>query len=528
MSRSDSRHDGLTMGLDVESDSGNYTQAASSEEAPLLDDFPVLPNDLPADIIPPKSFRFRVLLMCIVFLFIVEVSQFIMEPPLQKIMEDIICHKYYPDHSLREPSILDRRCKNDEVQRTLAMVRGWSLSFEMATPIIAQFPFGIIADKYGRRPVLFLSVFGCLSQSCWVMLVLYFPDVFSIWAMLPGSLFYLIGGGGPMASAMVWTIVADVVPVAERTSVFYQITAAVLMINILVNPISAWLLHFDPWIPMWLAFGFLIAGTCCTLMIPETLGLRRKADDRRRHGTNAHEPDHEDTESLKHHILKQAWYTVKNDMGHVWRFIFASKSIMILILAISAHMPIRLAFASILLQYISKRFDWDWSTATYVLTVGIVATVTTLLVVLPIASTLVTKRYRYSPMRRDLFLSRVSVLFLAVGVLLMAFAGVPWMFVTSLVIASMGNAFNTLCRALVNAVVEPHTVATLNTTISLAEMIIAVISGPAVGWLMSQGMHLGGAWQGLPFLVMTFLAVVISVAMFAFRIPAGVAQAHEG
>ena len=121
------------MDSDVESDGGNYTQTSNSEETPLLEEFPLLPNDLPADIVQPKSFRFRVLLMCIVFLFIVEVSQFIMEPPLLKIMEDIICRKYYPDHPLREPSILDRRCKNDEVQQTLAMVRGWCMSFEMAT-----------------------------------------------------------------------------------------------------------------------------------------------------------------------------------------------------------------------------------------------------------------------------------------------------------------------------------------------------------------------------------------------------------
>lgn len=169
-----------------------------------------------------------------------------------------------------------------------------------------------------------------------------------------------------MAGAMVWTIVADVVPVAERTSVFYQLTAVALMINVIVNPIAGWLLQFDPWIPMWLSFGFLVLGTLSTLLIPETLSLRRKADDRRRNGVN-HETGHpEENENgngtLKHRILQQAWFTIKNDMGHVWRFIFASKSVMILILALSAYSPIRLAFSNILLQYMTKRFNWEWST----------------------------------------------------------------------------------------------------------------------------------------------------------------------
>ncbi|KAH7126377.1 COP9 signalosome complex subunit 2 [Dactylonectria estremocensis] len=501
MSPFDRRDDDEQLDSDVESEGANLVGVDATEHSPLL------PNDLPADIVPPKSLQRRVLVMCIVFLFLVEVSQFIMEAPLQNILEDIICRNYYPDHLLREPSIQDARCKSNEVQKTLAMVRGWSLAFEMATPdkiikaMIAQFPFGIIADKYGRRPVLFLSVLGCTLQTTWVMVVLLFPNVFSIWAMLPGSLFYLIGGGGAMAGAMVWTIVADVVPVADRTSVFYQLTAAVLMINVIINPISAWFLKFDPWIPMWLSFGFLIVGTASTLLIPETLSLRHKADDRRRNpGAHESQAGHEERENgtSKKNVLQQAWFTVKNDMGHVWRFIFASKSIMVLILALSAYMPIKLAFSSILLQYMSKRFDWTWSTATYISTAGILATVVALLVILPLASLLIEKRYNYGPLHRDLFLSRVSISFLAVGVLLMTFAAAPWLFITSLVIASLGNGFAALCRALLNAVVEPHTLATLNTTISLSEMLIALISGPATGWLLSKGMDLGGAWQGLP------------------------------
>ncbi|KAF7546054.1 hypothetical protein G7Z17_g8707 [Cylindrodendrum hubeiense] len=470
MSSAELRQEDDWMDSDVESEGANLIQAESTENSPLL------PNDLPADILPPKSFRRRVLIMCILFLFIVEVSQFIMEAPLQTIMEDIICRNYYPDHLLRAPRIQDHRCKSNDVQKTLAMVRGWSLAFEMATR----------------------------------------------------SLFYLIGGGGAMVGAMVWTIVADVVPVVDRTSVFYQIMAVVLMINVVVNPISAWFIQFDPWIPMWLSFGFAVVGTGCSLFIPETLTLRRKADDRRRNSVT-HESGHPEhtgdgNNKFKHHVLQQAWFTVKNDMGHVWRFIFASKSIMLLIVALSAFLPIRLAFSNILLQYMTKRFNWEWSTATYIITAGILATVVALLIILPLASVLITKRYNYGPLQRDLFLSRISSLFLVSGVLLMTVAAAPWLFVTSLVITSLGNGFSTLCRALLNAVVEPHTVATLNTTISLVEMLIALISGPAMGWLLSEGMDLGGAWQGLPFLVLTALAIGMTAAVFVFKIPTGVAQ----
>ncbi|KAM5361533.1 hypothetical protein ACJZ2D_013041 [Fusarium nematophilum] len=523
MSRTEEPRDDLSADADVES---TY-EHDPSEESPLL------ANDLPRDLVPSRAFQRRVLLMCILSLFIVEVSDFITDPPLQKIAEDIICRRYYPDHLLGVPMIQDHRCKESHVQKTLAMVKSWNLAISLAVPIVAQFPFGIIADKYGRRPVLFLSLFGCLLQTTWVMIVLLFPDVFSIWATLLGSIFFLIGGGAPMAGAMVWTIVADVVPVAERTGMFFRLSAAGMIFNVIVNPISAWLLKFDPWLSMWIGFGFLVTGTGSVLLIPETLQFRQKADLRRRDGQaspGGHGREGNGVDLRKHSILKQAWFTVKNDMQHVWLFIFASKKVMVLILAVAVFFPIRLAYTGILLQYMAKRFDWDWSTATYVSTAGILSTVVCLLVVLPLASILLNKRYPSQPLRRDLLLTRVSLLFVSSGSLLMSVAAVPWLFVVSLVVMSFGNCFNALSRALLNAIVEPHTIATLNTTISLIEMVMGLLGAPAMGWLLSRGMELGGAWLGLPFLVTTGLALGATIMLFALRLPpgAGAGAGHLG
>jgi MFS family permease len=387
-----------------------------------------------------------------------------------------------------------------------------------------------------------------------------FPDTFNIWAILPGSLFYLIGGGGAMAAAMVWTIVADVVPVAERTATFFQLTAISLSINVLVNPISALLLKYDPWIAMWLSFGGNFIGMGSVALIPETLTLRRKADERRRHahdnaqgaedGENC-EPPHSHVgwrsfrsfKSVKEQILTQVVFTVRNDMKHVWQFIFGSKDIVLLILATSSVLPMRLIVSNILLQYMTKRFDWEWSTvsllcslssflianrisqATFISNSGNLATVVALLIFLPIGSLVMTKRYHYDPLHKDLVLSRISSTFLAVGMFMMAFAPVPWLFVSSLVIMSLGNGLSALCRALLNAVIEPHTLATLNTTIGLVEMLMALWSGPAMGWLLSKGMKLQGIWQGLPFLALSFCTMGVSAAVFFFKIPSGAAQA---
>ncbi|KAI5467968.1 COP9 signalosome complex subunit 2 [Mariannaea sp. PMI_226] len=498
MPRESQQRSGLRPVLD-DGDSGYNDEIVASEGSPLL------PTDLPPDIVPSKSFQRHVILMCVLFLFIVEIGQFIMEAPRQKIMEDVICRTYYPDHSLKTPQIQDHRCKNNKVQEMLAMVRGWSFALEMTMPIFAQFPYGIIADKYGRRIVLFLAVLGCVLQNAWVMIVLLFPDVFSIWAMLPGSLFLLIGGGGTMAAAMIWTILADVVPVAERTSTFFQLVATMLVLQVLVNPLSAFMLKFDPWMAMWLSFGCFLVGLCSVALIPETLVLRRKADARRRYTRVAasdneqainEENERDSTEvnlrsfssvkAFRQQVLAKAWFTVTNDMKHVWRFIFSSKSIVVLILAIATLLPIRLAMINILLQYMTKRFDWEWSTATLLSNAGNLAALTSLLLLLPLGSMILTKRFHYEPIFKDLTLARISSVFVLTGMFMMTWAPVPWLFITSLVITSLGNGYGALCRAILNAIVEPHTVATLNTTIGLAEMLMALVSGPSMAWLLTQ------------------------------------------
>jgi hypothetical protein len=106
-----------------------------SEESPLLQ------NTSPQRDGPSKAFRRRTLGMCMLALLMVEVSQFIMNPPTKKIIEDIICRQHYPDHAIQSYWIEDLRCKDSPVQKTLAMVQGWAQAFEMGVRKLACFRY---------------------------------------------------------------------------------------------------------------------------------------------------------------------------------------------------------------------------------------------------------------------------------------------------------------------------------------------------------------------------------------------------
>lgn len=68
-----------------------------------------------------------VVIMCSLFIFMVELSMYVTDPALQMIMEDVACHDHYPDHKIGDFTGEDTRCKNADVQGTLAMSRSWMM-----------------------------------------------------------------------------------------------------------------------------------------------------------------------------------------------------------------------------------------------------------------------------------------------------------------------------------------------------------------------------------------------------------------
>ena len=179
-----------------------------------------------------------------------------------------------------------------------------------------------------------------------------------------------------MTIAMIYTILADVLPAAERGQVFYSLQAFGLLLGVAIHPCSAYLLSIDPWLPIWLGSGLFVVSTLLTLGIPETLVLRQKADAIQRHETSTGGPGLQDPSLLgpmklsPSHAMERAWFSLKNDSSHIWRFIFGSKTLMMMIAAYSLFYPVRVAMLITLLQYMRERFDLSWSTVSICLRKG--------------------------------------------------------------------------------------------------------------------------------------------------------------
>jgi len=73
-------------------------------------------------------------------------------------------------------------------------------------------PFGILADTYGRIIVSFAGIVGVSLGYMWLFAVLYFYETLPFSLIYAYPLFFCIGGGAPIISALILAIITDVAP----------------------------------------------------------------------------------------------------------------------------------------------------------------------------------------------------------------------------------------------------------------------------------------------------------------------------
>jgi hypothetical protein len=172
-----------------------------------------------------------------------------------------------------------------------------------------------------------------------------------------------------------------------------------------------------------------------------------------------------------------------------------------------------------LLQYSSKRYGWSYDRASTLLAIRPASSMILLLLVLPGVSWLCVNKLKMVPVAKDLWIARVSSVFLTAGTLMVAAAVNGYFLMVSLVVMSMGSGLLSVVRSLANALVEEHHVGIVNSLIGFMEMVGLMIAGPVLSQSLRIGFELGGPWVGLPFLCGACLCAVSTAIVWSFRIP---------
>ncbi|GAB1311559.1 hypothetical protein MFIFM68171_01769 [Madurella fahalii] len=477
--------------------------------------------------------RPRVTLLAFAIVFLVELGVGMVVPPANAIMESIICRQMHPEvfppglgpgpgfgtlaaaTSRFAGGIVltdDPACKTPDVQGYLAMLRGWASTFECIPGIVGAVPYGILSDRWGRKGVLGLSLLGIWVGTAFTYVVYCFSEVVPLRAVWFASAFQLVGGGGAVCVAMLYTLVADVVAVDERATVFLRLAAVFLAAQMVAGPLAGVMMVRDPWIPLIVALASLILANLAVLAVPETVHVhdrKQASSDQDGNGLGDGDPQG-----------GKLWRKARKGLAEVWEFVFANKNLAVLMLSLVFVILGRFV-GELLLQYATDRYGWTWSRASMVLSIHGGGSLVTLLVVLPVARWLCLQRLGISGAAKDLWLARWSGIAHIVGSLIIAAAANGLFFSFGLVWFALGSGISSLVRSLLNALVEERHVGTVNTLVGLMEMVGLAVAGPLLAKSLSVGLNLGGPWIGLPFITAGLFFMISTTILWAFRLPNG-------
>ncbi|KAK0658491.1 major facilitator superfamily domain-containing protein [Cercophora samala] len=422
--------------------------------------------------------------------------------PMLRLIEDALCHLYY-DKDPSEP-IEEHMCKVDGVQKELALLGGISAMINSLVGVVAALPYGVLADRIGRKPTFALAYFGIVVGFGWGPMLLFFGVAPNLYLVVMGCLFFLIGGGVPVAMNSLNAMASDVSTESDRANGFLYLSFGAVS-GTLVGPFVAGVLMqtISPWCPIALVFALtpFIFGTL--IFLPETLPVRLK------------EAAQQGRQPLSRK-LRQAM----SEFG-VSLSLLKNRQLLSSLVLFVIQPAIFAAYSTVLAQHVSKYFGWTLAETSYLLTPPLGVLHLIVLVVLPRVGKLITDptgRYGASIFAKDLVLTKLSLVLMATGALVQGFSRGIVVFLIGMTIHTLGSGSTPLGRAISTAYVDPQQTSRLYAVISMLETGGALIGGPVLAWCFNVGMKKLGLWVGLPwFYVAGLVAVALGSLMFVTK-----------
>ena len=456
---------------------------------PLLGEFPREAGDAR---LARSSARRRYYILAIVLsiIFITDLANSINKAPLMRVFESIICREYYsrvdPSRFAVDGLVDEWHCKVAPVQEELALFRAWQDFFDYVPGLFLAIPFGMLADRYGRKWLTVLNVTSIWLRMAWICLVCAIPQSLPIRLVWLQSTLGLLGGGTMVASALLMVIITDLTPESGRATSFFYAHAALCASEFLGPLLGSALMNRNPWMALGVSVLLLTVAIPLAFLLPETLS-RLEIN-----------PTLPFLFSSNQKPMGISIYKLMDQLPTLG-FILADYRVPLVLFA-SISFVFGQGCANLVLQYTSRRYGWSLSQAAYLSSVRAVIMIVALLGILPLASNYLLKRTSFTALRKDILLLRTSYVFVTMGLLIEGVAPNGPLFVIGCCIATIGMGASAIIRSLLSTLVQQDEVGRLFAVMSLIWTAAALVASPVMAELFVAGAESGGLWSGLPFI----------------------------
>ncbi|KAJ0329857.1 hypothetical protein COL5a_003682 [Colletotrichum fioriniae] len=433
--------------------------------------------------------------------------------PTTRKVEDIVCRQYY-GVLYTQDAIDESKCKEDAIQSEVAMIFAVYSALQASIGAVSAFPWGIVADRLGRKQVFSLAVLGQMLDQAWFLVVCAFPKVIPLKALWVGPSMLLVGGGNAVLSAVVFSMLSDVTTSENRAKKFMAVHLASMIGNLCAPAIAGWMMErTGPWPVMWLAYAGFATLLFTIHLVPETKPTAAKLSP----DPIADEPE---ADSPVIGTIQHTFNRLKESIA-----LLKNPSLVILMVATLSSYPVVMSTYQFMTIFASKRYNVSLSQTGYLSSLYGLGVFLTIVAILPSFSKLLASAKAPKPLRytddheRDLFLGRLSSVALLLGALTMSASPTIGAFIGGLAILSLGSGWGSYVRSLCAVYVDAAHRTRLYSIISLVETAGQTYTQPMLAGLFSLGMKLGGAWIGLPYLGVAGFCVAALGLLLMVRLP---------
>ncbi|TLD15199.1 hypothetical protein PspLS_10764 [Pyricularia sp. CBS 133598] len=388
---------------------------------------------------PPPSPHNRAIKPLLVLVLVVNLSASLYQLPLNRVIERRICRDYFrtivddgsdavylPDGQVRE-----QLCKVGEVQQELARVqRGMDLAWIIGD-LIMTIPLGFVAERYGRRLVLLVNLVPRIVMLAWAVVVGYFENV------LPARLLFLapmlsVLGGDCVFNSITYAFAAGLTEDNVLRASYFGYMSSITYVVALVGPaFASATMSLNLWLPFIIGISLLFLASRVIPLIPDSRHDQRQEESLANIPTSSY-PKFQGTQPAIQAIVHRLNFLYTFVASRPRNFAFLLVSMFLTSLAS--------ADTKLLVQYISQRYTWSFSSAGYLLSAKACVNFVLLTVVVPSLLRARARKSTVSAERQNLFWANACLLMSVMGATFIGLAPTVWLLVPAMGVYALGSA----------------------------------------------------------------------------------------